>query len=483
MKRACFLLLALTLISCAEKVKDKTHVDQNKPNIILVMTDDQGYSELSCHDHPVLKTPQIDKLRTQSMSFDQFHVSPTCAPTRSAIMSGRDPFFVGVTHTVLERERMALGVPTLPEMLKDNGYTTGMFGKWHLGDPAPYRPDQRGFDEVFMHGAGGIGQSYPGTCGDAPKNKYFDPYILHNNKFVKTKGFCTDIFFAQTLKWIEKTKDGDKPFFAYLATNAPHGPFLAPDEYKKPFVKAGYKGAQLGYYGMIANIDHNMGKLIAKLDQWKIADNTILIFMSDNGSPGPSTFNGGMKGRKGTVDEGGTRVPFFIRWPGKIKASSRCDKLVRHYDLLPTFAALTGATKIKEEDKLSGKSFNSLLKNSQGSWPDRKVVFHKGRWNPNTKPTKEKGYALKTERWRYVAPNMLFDIQKDPGQKNNVYEQHKDVAASLNKYYDSWWKTALPLMVNEDAEVRGHNTFHLMFWKQFKMPVPKWKYRKGRFSK
>lgn len=446
-----------------------------KPNIILVMTDDQGYADISAHGHPLLKTPNLDKLRSQSLSFDTFHASPTCAPTRSAIMSGRDPFYVGVTHTIFERERMALKVPTLAEMLKENGYNTGMFGKWHLGDQDAYRPDKRGFDEVFMHGAGGIGQSFRGSSGDAPGNKYFDPAILHNNKFVKTKGFCTDVFFEQATTWMKTMKDQKKPFFTYLSTNAPHGPFISPEKYTVSFKKAGYTKSQQGFYGMIANIDERMGLLMAQLDEWKIADKTILIFMSDNGPTGRgNTWNAGMKGKKGSVDEGGTRVPFFIRWPGRIKANTTCDQMVRHYDILPTIAAIIGATP-KEKDKLAGRSFLPLLENPTASadvWPDRTTVFHAGRWAPGKQPVQYKSFALRNAQWRLVG-DKLYDIKKDPLQKKVVTEEHPEVVKKMMAHYDGWWAKALPLMVNENAPLGGHNSFHLMFWKQFDMPVPR----------
>ncbi|MCK4820634.1 sulfatase-like hydrolase/transferase, partial [bacterium] len=235
--------------------------NHEKPNIVFIITDDQGYGDLSCHGHPVLETPNLDRLKDQSVSFTCYHASPTCSPTRAAIMSGRDPFYVGVTHTIFERERLALKVPTLPEMLKKAGYTTGLFGKWHLGDQEPYRPDKRGFDEVFQHGGGGIGQSYSGSCGDAPDNNYFDPIILHNEVFEKTKGFCTDVFVQEAISWIEKNKN-KKPFFAFISTNAAHGPFICPEKYKKPFIEAGYDANQVGFHGMISNIDENIGLIM-----------------------------------------------------------------------------------------------------------------------------------------------------------------------------------------------------------------------------
>ena len=473
MKRRDFLINTMKTsagIFSAGSLLAENKIKGSKPNIILVITDDQGYADLSCHGHPVLRTPNIDNLRKQSISFTRFHVSPTCAPTRAAIMSGRAPFYVGVTHTILERERMALNVPTLPEMLVDAGYSTGMFGKWHLGDQEPYRADKRGFQEVFQHGAGGIGQSYKGSCGDAPGNKYFDPAILHNGKFVKTKGFCTDIFFNQAMKWIE-TKKGEKPFFAYIATNAPHSPYVAPEKNKKIFAEAGYKKNQQGYYGMISNIDENVGKLMTAVKKWGIEKNTIFIFMSDNGAASVNTFNAGMKGKKGKVDEGGTRVPFFIRWPQVLQADLECDRIARHFDLLPTFAQIIGVTP-KEEEKLHGKSLVPLLKNPKKKWPDRYLFFHKGRWSKGRQPDKNRNFAIRSQRWRMIGKTRLYDMDKDPGQKKNVIEENPEIAEKMLEKYYSWFDKAVPLMVNEDAKLEGHNTFHLMYWKQYGMDIP-----------
>ena len=252
-------VMAMTLASSVS-AETPPVVSLSKPNIILVMTDDQGYGDLGCHGHPFLKTPNIDKLHAQATRFTDFHVSPSCAPTRAALMSGKAPFKVGITHTILERERMALSATTMAEVLKSAGYTTGIFGKWHLGDADEYQPQNRGFDEVFIHGGGGIGQRYPGTCADAPKNKYFDPVIKHNGRFVQTEGFCTDIFFDQALGRMKSVQD-KKPFFLYLSSNAPHSPMRAPDSYKQPFLDRGLDGRLVGFYGMIANIDENMARL------------------------------------------------------------------------------------------------------------------------------------------------------------------------------------------------------------------------------
>ena len=224
-----------------------------KPNIILILIDDQGYGDFSCTGNPIIKTPNMDRLYDAGVSFTDFHVSPTCSPTRSALMSGRHEFMNGVTHTALERERMSLKTITIAQVLQSAGYATGIFGKWHLGDEAAYQPERRGFDEVFIHGGGGIGQTFPGSGGDAPHNSYFSPVIKHNGKFEKTKGYCTDVFLAQAEKWIAAVK-GKKPFFVYLPTNAPHVPLLVPESYAEPY-KGKVPDPVAKYFGMIACIE------------------------------------------------------------------------------------------------------------------------------------------------------------------------------------------------------------------------------------
>lgn len=443
------------------------------PNIVFVMTDDQGYGDLACHGHPFVQTPNIDKLYAQSTRFTDYHVSPTCAPTRAALMSGREPFKVGVTHTILERERMALGIPTLADVLQGAGYTTGIFGKWHIGEEDAYQPGNRGFDEVFIHGAGGIGQNYDGSQGDVPGNGYFDPTIRHNGVFEKTSGFCTDVFFSQALGWIKAQKD-ETPFFAYIALNAPHGPLIAPDLYKARYENE--KGNP-AFFGMITNIDDNVGILMEKLEAWGLEENTLLIFTTDNGSAGGwRVFNAGMKGGKGSLNQGGARVPLFFRLPGLTEPARDIDALARHIDILPTFADVAGADISKLG--LSGRSLLPLLEDPNAEWPDRMLFFHGGRWpkagasgkfgkgDPNPDHWKNKKYAVRSERWRLVGPGELYDIVNDPGETNNVFKQHPEVVSEMQKAYDSFWAEARPLMVNEDASLDVEKPFETEYLKQ-----------------
>ena len=469
-------LCLLLLLGCSQHVTAQD-LAGSRPNIILVMTDDQGYGDVGCHGHPFLKTPHLDSLHAQATRFTDFHVSPTCAPTRSALMSGRAPFKNGVTHTILERERLTLKATTIAQVLKTAGYTTGIFGKWHLGDADPYQPENRGFDEVFIHGAGGIGQNYAGTQGAVPGTGYFNPIIKHNGTFEQTKGYCTDVFFQQTLTWIKQQK-GKKPFFAYVPTNAPHGPFIVDKKYSELFAGKA-SGKEANFLGMIVNIDENMGLLMKKLDEWDLAKDTLLIFMTDNGTAaGGRIYNAGMKGFKNSADRGGSRVPLFLRWPGRIKAGVDVDRLTRHYDIFPTLAELAGAT-LSEDLGLDGRSLLPLIKDPKAEWADRYTIFHKGRWGKkgagrwakgNCDPDKAKyeGFAVRNEQWRLVGKNALYDIKDDPGQKKNVAQANPKVVEEMLAAYDKWWAEVRPLMVNEDAPLDTGKPFIEQFQKQKK---------------
>lgn len=464
-------LLACAPVSAADSVK--------RPNIILILTDDQGYGDLSCTGNPILKTPNLDALHDQSVRFTKFHVSPTCAPTRSAILTGRHEFHSGVTHTIFERERLSPKSGTFAEVLQTAGYTTGIFGKWHLGDEPAYQPEKRGFDEVFIHGGGGIGQTYPGSCGDAPGNRYFNPAISHNGKFVKTKGYCTDIFFDQAISWIGDRRKSGKPFYLHLATNAPHTPLDCPAEYEKKYAdKVPAKVAK--FFGMIANIDDNVGKLLKKLTEWDLDRDTIVVFMSDNGGTGGvQTYNAGMRGAKVTPYQGGTRVPLFIRWPGKAKPAD-VGKLTAHIDLYPTFVEIAGG-KVPENAKLEGRSLVPLLTNPDAEWPDRFLFTHVGRWaKGKAKDSKYLNCSVQNTRFQMVSAAKggakkweLFDLVADPGQKTDVLEKFPGEAKKLEAAYDQWWESVLPDMVNEDAVGPKVNPFHERYWEQFPDERPK----------
>ena len=448
-----------------------------QPNIVFILTDDQGYGDVSAHGNPILKTPNLDQLHAQSVRFEDFHVSPTCAPTRSALFTGRHEFKNGITHTVLERERLSLDSITLAQVLRDAGYATGIFGKWHLGDEDAYLPTARGFNEMFIHGAGGIGQSYEGSCGDAPGNKYFNPAILHNGTFVKTTGYCTDVFFQQAREWMRSQVDSAQPFFAYIPTNAPHSPYIAKPE-DAALYRDKVKNPQIAnFYGMIHNIDQNIGTLLADLKSWGIERDTIVIFMNDNGSAiGHQTFTAGMRGSKGSPWLGGTRASSFWSWPGTWTPGSN-KALTAHIDFFPTIAEIAQATvPDKAKKQIEGRSLLPLIKDPAATWPDRNLITHVGRWPKGTDPEKSKysRAAIRNSRWSMVNTRdattpgwQLFDLSNDYAQEKDIAADHPDVVKQLATAYDSWWAECLPLMVNEKANPPSFNAFAVRYWKQF----------------
>ena len=445
----------LAVLAFAGLVQAKS-LEGSRPNIILVMTDDQGMGDLSCMGNQIVKTPNIDRFHEKATRFTDFQVSPTCAPTRSAIMSGRAPFKNGVTHTIYQRERMALDTFTLPQALKSAGYTTGIFGKWHLGDEEEYLPGSRGFDEVLIHGAGGIGQVSLGDFPPNGENVYFDNVLLHNDTIVRTKGFCTDLFFQAGMAWIKKQHEAKAPYFAYISLNAPHGPFIAPEAYKKRFLSLSCDQNSAGRLGMIENIDDNFGRLMTKLKEWDALENTLVIFMTDNGAVRKGRtkqipyFNAGMKGGKNSPYEGGTHVPFFVQWKGMLGEGVDVDALTAHFDLYKTFCELAGVTLPAKMQELDGRSLLPLLKDPKADWPDQERFVHCGRWNSGRRDSfKFTKCAVRTERWRFVDNKELYDISNDPGETTNVARAHPDVITKLRQSYDQWWTSVLPLMVNE----------------------------------
>jgi len=448
-----------------------------RPNIIIVLTDDQGYGDIAANGNPKIKTPNMDRMHAEGVRFEDFHVSPTCSPTRCSLMTGRHEMKSGVTHTIAERERMSLKTTTIAQVLKSAGYTTGIFGKWHLGDEPDHWPDKRGFEEMFIHGCGGIGQSYPGSCGDVPGNSYFSPTILHNGKFEKTDGYCTDVFFGQAIKWLDEKRQGGAPFFAYITPNAPHMPLNCPEEYEKKYEGMGLTPQEMKFFGMITNIDDNLGRLLAKIKEWGIDKNTLVIFMNDNGgTAGVKFFNAGMRGGKNTPYNGGTRAASFWCWPGTLKPAV-VDKLACHRDIFPTLAELAGA-KVPDDvaAKLDGRSLTPLLADSAAAWPDRYVFTHIGRW-PKGKAAESKyaGCSVRSPRYNMVSPGKgggdakweLYDLKADPGETKDIAAEHADVIKEMSAAYDKWWDEVLPCLENETAVGPEVNPFKELYWKQF----------------
>ena len=415
--------------------------DKETPNVVLVITDDQGMGDLGCMGNPYVKTPHIDDFYNESVRFTNFHVSTTCAPTRGALMTGRHTNRVNVYHTISGRSLLFEDERTLPQVFAENGYINGMFGKWHLGDNYPYRAEDRGFHEVVRHGGGGITQG-PDYWG----NDYFDDTYWHNGRTEQYEGYCTDVFFSEALGFIEENRD--RPFFCYISTNAPHTPLNLPREYLEMYdevndIEERFKR----FYGMITNIDDNFKALQDKLDELRLTDNTILIFMTDNGTAGGNrVFDAGLRGSKGSEYEGGHRVPLFIRWPnGKITGGKDIDNLVAHYDLLPTFVDLLDLD-FNPVKPLDGISVKALLTGNVENWPNRILYMDTQRLQNLVKYRK---YSVMDKDWRLVNGNELYNVSEDMGQTRNVIDQYPEVAGRLAEGYERWWQSFMDEGVNE----------------------------------
>ena len=402
----------------------------DRPNVILIMTDDQGYGDLSCHGNPIIRTPNLDRLHAKSVRLTNFHVDPTCSPTRSALMTGRYSHRVKVWHTIMGRNYLRRGETTVAEVFKQSGYRTGHFGKWHLGGEYPYRPIDRGFDAWVGHGDGGTG-----TANDYWGNDKFNDTYQRNGEWEKFKGFCTDIYFNETMKFIKSVK-GD-PFFVYLATNVPHTPWNVPKELVDP-----YRGktdvATACFFASISRMDTNLGRLQQFLRNEGLDRNTILVYLTDNGtSGGANVFNAGMRSTKGSVYDGGHRVPCFIHWPdGGIEAGKDVDHVTAHIDLLPTLIELCHLKKPRDV-ALDGTSLVPLLMDPAAPWPSRTLVVESQRI-PH--PEKWRHFAVMTDRWRLVNGQELYDLPIDPGQKRNVAKEHPETVKRLRDVYEAYWQ-------------------------------------------
>lgn len=399
------------------------------PNVILILTDDQGIGDLSCHGNPWIKTPNLDAFYKDAVRLTDFHVSPVCTPTRAAIMTGRYPINNGAWATYKGRDALSEGAITMADIFQENGYRTGIFGKWHLGDNYPVRATDCGFDVAMHHKAGGVGE-----LSDYWGNSYFDDVYYVNNEPKQFEGYCTDVWFNEAMKFISETKD--QPFFAYIPTNAPHSPFIVDNKYAEPYQHlAGEKIVGAEFYGMVANIDDNIGRLEQFLRDTKLIENTIVIFMTDNGSGGGMSrdgklgFNKGFRGMKSNLTEGGHRVPFFIRWPGaKIEGGKDVNQLTAHIDLLPTLGGLCNLS-MPTDKELDGVDFSPLLLGDRYEKGERTVFVHyRQDWRP---PMDVNRTCLMTEKWRLVNGNELYDIEADRFQANNVAAQFPEVVAKL----------------------------------------------------
>ena len=437
----CLLVLALCLVSSARAAK--------RPNVVLILTDDQGYGELACTGNPIIKTPHLDKLYAEGVRLTDFHVNAVCSPSRAALMTGKYASRVGVWHTLGAREIIHREETLMPAVFAASGYRTMMVGKWHNGDNYPFRPEDRGFQQVFRIGGGS-----PGQVPDYWDNGIFDMHYWTGKGWEPTKGFCTDVQFDAAMRMMDSA--GDAPFFCYIATTAPHSPVGAPDEYLAMY--ADQPKEVQAFYAMCSNIDWNVGRLRRYLVERKLAENTILVFMTDNGSAcdkkdTANTYNAGMRGKKGSTYDGGHRVPCFITWPGGgIGGGVDVSRLTAHIDLLPTLAAACDLT-LAERLDLDGRSLLPLLRDPQAPWPERTLITE---GKVNDRSALYSSAAVLTEQWRLVDKRgELYRIKDDPGQTQNVANAHPEVVQRLQATYQSWHKQLAPIAGETNRIVIG----------------------------
>ncbi len=411
----------------------------SRPNVVLIITDDQGFGDFSTHGNPHLETPNIDMLAAQSVRFDRFFVNSFCAPTRAALLTGRWPLRTGCHGVTHNREVMRSTEVTIAKALRSGGYYSTCIGKWHNGEQYPFTPQGQGFDEAFGFNNGHW-------------NNYFDPALLRGTQSEPTMGYITDVLTTEAMKFISSRKS--KPFFCYVSYNAPHSPFQVPDPFFDKFKAKGFDDTLAAYYGMCENVDQNVGRLLEHLDSEQLSDNTIVLFLTDNGgTAGVKTYNAGMRGGKTSVHEGGSRVPLFVRWPRANWKPHTVKPIVSHIDLYPTILDLCDVAP-PAGPAIDGVSLRPLLESSdESAWPARSLFTH----NPIDETNRFPG-AVRTQQYRLVCeirgpaggssakandasatPWQLYDMQRDPGQNDNIANQHPEIVERLSQQYDRWF--------------------------------------------
>ena len=428
------------------------------PNVILIIADDQGYGDLRVHGNPKLDTPNLDRLAREGVQFRSFYVSPVCSPTRASLLTGRYNYRTGVVDTYLGRSLMHPDETTIAEVLSQAGYRTGIFGKWHLGDNYPMRAMDRGFQESLVLNGGGIGQPSDPVGGES----YFDPILRHNGQWLKTKGYVGDVITDAALAFIRSNQR--QPFFTYLAFNTPHVPLEVPEEkygkYKRmnlraedfagpghPVAKTFDPDVAAKVYGMVENLDDNVGRVLATLDELKLTDRTIVMFLSDNGPQQPR-YNAGLPGLKGTVHEGGIRVPLFVRWPGAFPPRT-VDRIAAHIDLTPTLIEICGVAR-PGNVRFDGVSLLPLLKGEGANWPDRTLFFQ---WHRGDAPELHRAFTARSQRYKALQPQgngasplpsqftfQLYDMAADPLEQRDVAAAHPGIVEQMTNAYEAWFR-------------------------------------------
>lgn len=445
------------------------------PNVVLVITDDQGYGDLACHGNPVAVTPNLDRLHGESVRLEDFHVAPMCTPTRGQLLTGLDACRNGALNVSSGRTLLRADLPTLADAFRAAGYATGIFGKWHLGDNFPYRPQDRGFDESLW-----FPSSHISSVPDYWENDYFDDVYQHNGERKPFTGYCTEVFFDHAIEWVGEQKQADKPFFLFLPTNAPHAPLFVPaadrdvveehfaaHEHELPDLNPDIRARIVRFLAMIRNLDTQVGRLREYLESEGLARDTIFIFMTDNGSTfGHIYYNAGMRGNKTTLWEGGHRVPCLWHWPGGgLDRAQAVDGLTQAQDIFPTLAELCGLTDVP--GACDGISLAPVLRGESAPPNDRMLVVNYSRMpgqldypTPDSRAfVRREGAGVLWKKWRLLGGDELYDLEADPEQQSNVIDDHPDVVRRMSDHLDAWWKEVEPVantfqrvVIGNDAE-------------------------------
>ena len=463
------LLITILFLGSLDAQASKT-----KPNVLIMLTDDQGYGDLQSHGNPHLSTPNIEKIGLEGIEMTHFFSYPNCSASRAAILTGRYPYRTGVTGVTQVDHFMNTSEVTIAEVLQDAGYVTGIFGKWHLGDNTPMRPQDQGFDEILVHKGGGIGQD-AGPIG----NTYFDPVLEHNGQSEKFNGYCDDVFTDAAIEFISTNKD--RPFFTYLATNLPHFPLQAPDHKAQKFREKGLHEDNALTFGMIENIDDNVGRVMDHLNKLGILDNTLVIFLSDNGPRHrrskndvyPGRWVSNLRGTKTSVYECGTRVPFFVKVPGESDGNVKLDRMGTVIDIMPTVLDFCDIENVHLN--MDGISLLPLWRQEVTELPER-VFFTQMHYGPTV--FKYMHFAVRGQEYKLVSPHddphhilyqpqdreledvlsslELYNVQDDPSERINLASKHPEIVENLLAKYELWFDE-----VTEERDAKGIQRIHL----------------------
>lgn len=425
-----FLLSAAALGAAGVPVRAETPAAR-KPNVVIIVSDDHGYGDFGCYGNPVLKTPHLDQLHEESVRLARFYVCPVCAPTRAALITGRYAYRSGVVDTFVGRAMMDPREVTLADSLRRAGYATGIFGKWHLGDSYPLRPVDRGFDESLVLKGGGLMQP-----SDPRVTSYFDPILWRNGEEVQTKGYCTDVITDAAIAFARAHHA--QPFFTVITTNAPHVPLEVEEKYAAPYRAQGVPEDDARFYGMVANLDENVGRYLGELDRLGLREDTLVIFFTDNGAQynrsGPR-FSAGQRDQKGSVYEGGIHVPCFMRWPRGLRGGIDRKDLAAVIDIFPTILAACGAP-APEGVRLDGVNLLDTLR--EGAPVPARSYFTQ--WHRGDVPETNRNAAVVTQQYKLVNGKELYDLEHDPAEAHDIAAEHPDIVSRLRAEYEAWFK-------------------------------------------